>query len=248
MHRVTSKRQVAAAKRKCGMRCAHGQGAEVLVGLKNNVTADQFRRAITEGTAEDCFVITRIEAGDAIFVPAGTAHTIGPGLLLCEIQQHSDLTYRVYDYNRRDAAGQTRPLHLEKALEVIRFGEQRGGKIQPLRIERDGIAKTYLAMCRYFATEKWEFSGRLAAATSRAHFDLLIFLEGSGNLRWSGEHTPYGPAQVWLLPAALGAYEIDPTVQTSLLRTYVPSDQTEFTRDLNEQGVKESEWSALVYP
>ena len=74
-----------------------------------------------------------MNAGDTIFVPAGTAHTIGPGLLLCEIQQHSDLTYRVFDYNRPDAHGKMRPLHIEKALQVMRFGAQLGGKVDPVQ-------------------------------------------------------------------------------------------------------------------
>ncbi len=103
-------------------------GAEVLVGLKRGVTLDSFKRAIADGTAEECLEHVPLKAGDAIFVPAGTAHTIGPGLVLCEIQQNSDLTYRVYDYNRRDAQGRARELHVEKALEVIQFGRTEGRK------------------------------------------------------------------------------------------------------------------------
>ncbi len=75
-------------------------GAEVLVGLKEEVTPESFRAAITDGTAEKCLARVRVEPGDTIFVPAGTVHTIGPGLVLCEIQENSDLTYRVFDYNR----------------------------------------------------------------------------------------------------------------------------------------------------
>src|SRR5579862_5001950 len=111
-------------------------GAEVLVGLKLEVTRESFQRAINDGTAEDCLVRVPVSAGDAIFVPAGTAHTIGPGLVLCEVQQNSDLTYRVYDYNRRDAQGRARELHIDKALDVMRFGKQLGGKVQPLSVNR----------------------------------------------------------------------------------------------------------------
>ena len=162
--------------------------------------------------------------------------------MLCEIQQHSDITYRVYDYNRRDAQGRSRELHIEKALDVIRFGEQRGGKIQAPQIRRGPVAETRLADCEYFTTERWEFGERIECVTSPEHFDVLIFLEGTGTLRWSnsGEahesrpttqhHHPYGPAQVWLIPAALGKYELHPNAQnaspaprTSLLRAHVPS-------------------------
>ena len=204
--------------------------AEVLVGLKPSVTRQSFERAIADGTAENCLEHVPLAAGDAIFVPARTAHTIGPGLVLCEIQQNSDLTYRVYDYNRRDAQGRSRELHVEKALDVIRFGEQRGGKIQAPQIRRGPIAETRLAACEYFATERWEFGERIECATSREHFDVLIFLEGTGTIRWAKESEPYGPTQVWLLPACLGKYELSPEAQqpratprTSLLRTHVPS-------------------------
>jgi mannose-6-phosphate isomerase len=222
-------------------------GAEVLAGLKPEVTRESFQQAIANGTAEDCLVHVPVRAGDAVFVPAGTAHTIGAGLVLCEIQEQSDTTYRVYDYNRRDAQGNARELHVEKALEVIRFGEQRGGKLTPALTEADGVAKTYFVACPYFATEKWEFTGRAAGSTSRERFELLIFLEGNGDIEWGGAHAEYGPAQVWLLPAALGSFQIAAGSRTSLLRTYVPGDSKEVWRGLLDQGVTESDLSRIVY-
>jgi mannose-6-phosphate isomerase len=224
------------------------EGAEVMVGLKSGVTAEKFKHAIVDGTAEDCLEHIPMRAGDAIFVPAGTAHTIGPGLVLCEIQQHSDITYRVYDYNRRDGEGKLRDLHIEKALQVIQFGEQSGGKIDPVRIERGAVTETYYVACRYFATEKWGFAERIASTSSREHFDLLIFLEGRGSIRWGGESAEYAPAQTWLIPAALAAYQLTPDARTTLLRTYVPTHIDEFARKLADQGVTESAWSRLVYP
>ncbi len=223
-------------------------GAEVLVGLKPGVTREGFQRAIADGSAEDCLKHVPVSAGEAIFVPAGTAHTIGPGLVLCEIQEHSDLTYRVYDYNRRDAQGRSRELHIEKALDVIEFGEQRGEKIEPVRIERGGVQETYFVACRHFATEKWEFGERVAAKATRNHFDLMIILEGSGSFGWNDSRAEYEPAQVWMIPAALGAYRIEPASRTSLLRTYVPSEINEFVPRLKENDVPEQAWSRLVHP
>ncbi len=222
-------------------------GAEVMVGLRPGVTKLKFQRAIADGTAEDSLLHVPLQTGEAIFVPAGTAHTIGPGLVLCEIQEHSDITYRVYDYNRRDANGKSRELHIEKALDVIRFGEQRGGKIDPVRIEHGSKAETYFAACRYFVTVKWEFSKTIAAATSREHFDLLIFLDGSGSIRWGGQSVNYAPMQTWLLPAALGAYELTPDSATSLLRSYVPSDLDKFAHELAGEGVPQAALAWLVH-
>jgi mannose-6-phosphate isomerase len=226
-------------------------GAEVLAGLKPSVTPEIFKRAIEDGSAENCLQHIPVRAGEAIFVPAGTAHTIGAGLVLCEIQEYSDLTYRVFDYNRRDSQGRSRELHIEKALRVIRFDEQRGGKIEPARIVRGGVTETFFIACRFFAAEKWEFAEsveRVAAATSPEHFDVLIFLEGRGVIQWGGESVEYAPAQTWLLPAALGAYHLAPGERTSLLRAYVPVPFDDFARKLAAQGVSEAALSRLVYP
>ncbi len=222
-------------------------GAEVMVGLKPGVTPESFRRAIVDGSVEQCLEHIPVRAGDAIFVPAGTAHTIGPGVILCEIQEYSDLTYRVFDYNRRDAQGKPRPLHIEKALEVINFGEQSGGKLEPLRITRGPVTETYFIACRYFAAEKWEFAVRIAAVTQPERFELLITLAGSGRIESGDAAADYAPAQAWLLPAALGAYQLAPAGPTTLLRAYVP-DVNEFVRRLADQRVEASAWSRLVYP
>jgi mannose-6-phosphate isomerase len=215
-------------------------GAEVLLGLKAGVDREKFEQSIGNGTAEECLERIAVREGDAIFVPAGTAHTIGSGLVLCEIQEHSDLTYRVFDYNRRDAKGRARELHIGKALEVIRFGEQSGGKIEPVSFKRGPVTETFLVSCRYFATEKWEFAESVAATTSPEHFDLIIILEGAGDFAWGGLRAGYSPAQVWMIPAALGALRIEPSARTTLLRTYVPSGSDEFLRNLKESGVEES--------
>jgi mannose-6-phosphate isomerase len=223
-------------------------GAEVFVGLKPGVTRESFQRAIAGGTAEECLERIPLRAGEAVFVPAGTAHTIGPGLVLCEIQEHSDITYRVFDYNRRDAQGRARELHIEKAMEVIRFGAQRGGKVEPVGVERGVVRETYFVACRYFAIEKWEFSESVAAATSRERFELMIILEGSGRFESDGRGSDYRPAQAWMIPAGLGAYRIEPASRTALLRTYVPRGMNEFVERLKARGVTEQVASRLVFP
>jgi mannose-6-phosphate isomerase len=228
--------------------------AEVLVGMKPDVTLEQFRSAIADGTAENCLERVPLRTGEAVFVPAGTAHTIGPGLVLCEIQEHSDLTYRVYDYNRRDAQGRSRELHVEKALEVIRFGNQIGGKIDPVcvkpnRAKLGVFAQTLFVACKYFAAEKWEFRKYAIAKSSPEHFDLLIVLEGSGEIAWgerNERHAEYSPAQVWLIPAGLGIYGLKAHSPTSLLCTCVPGDLGEFSRRLAARGISGSGISHLV--
>jgi mannose-6-phosphate isomerase len=221
--------------------------SEILLGLKRGVDRDSFRRAIDEATVENFVVRVPTNARDAIFVPAGTVHAIGAGFVLCEIQEQSDITYRVYDYNRRNATGETRALHVDKAMDVIRFGEQKGGKIEPVTIERGAISETYLAACRYFATERWEFSESISRMTSPEHFDLLISIAGHGTIEAGGETSAYAPAQAWLIPAALGAYQIAPRERTELLRTYIPTSLDEFAHRLIGLGLTKNQLAQLVH-
>jgi mannose-6-phosphate isomerase len=223
------------------------EGAAVRVGLNPDVTRESFQRAIVEGTAENCLGSVAVHAGDAIFVPPGTAHTICPGVVLCEIQQHSDITYRVFDYNRLGADGKPRALHIRQALDVMTFGEQSGGLCDPVRITRGAVTEALYAACRYFATERWEFRERIAAVTAPEHFDLLVFLEGAGHIEFAGGSESFAPAQVWLLPAALGAYQLAPDSATTLLRAYVP-DLNGFVQRLSDERIGEAEWSRVVHP
>jgi mannose-6-phosphate isomerase len=221
-------------------------GAEVLLGMRPEVTLDDFKRALADGTAELCLQRVPLRSGEAVFVSAGSAHTIGPGFVLCEVQQQSDLTYRVYDYNRRDAQGRARELHIDKALDVMRFGRQTCGRLEPVRIEREGMSESHFVACKYFATERWDFAVPVRAASSPEHFDVLVVLEGIGAIRWGGKQIEYAPANVWLIPAALGEYEITPVARTSLLRTYVPGDLAELQSGLCARGVPASDASRLV--
>jgi mannose-6-phosphate isomerase len=221
------------------------EGAELRLGLAPGVTREGFRRAIDNGTAEACLPLVKVHPGDAFFVPAGMAHTIGPGMVLCEVQQHSDITYRVYDYNRLLPDGTPRPLHIEQALDVMNFGDSGGGKVLPAQIRRGPLVKTCLTACRYFATERWEFSGPVKASTSPERFELLILISGQGRIEFRGGSTAYKPAEVWLLPAGLGAYQLAPESSTSLLRTFVPN-LDEYTLELAAQGLEKTARSRVV--
>jgi mannose-6-phosphate isomerase len=222
-------------------------GAQIGLGLLPGVTREIFQRSIEESSVEGALQQISVRPDDAYFVPSGTPHMIGPGMVLCEIQQHSDITYRVFDFNRRQADGTLRPLHIRQALDVLNFGKSSGGQIEPVRVQQGPLAKTYLAACSYFATEKWEFSTPVAGATSSDRFELLIFLSGRGAIESSGESAPFGPAEVWLIPSTLGAYRLIPDSATTLLRTYVPDLQT-FARQLAAENIPQAAISRLIHP
>jgi mannose-6-phosphate isomerase len=225
---------------------ASREGAQIGLGFRPGVTKESFQRSIDDGSVEQTLQPINVRPGDAFFVPAGTPHMIGPGMVLCEIQQHSDITYRVFDFNRRQADGTLRPLHIRQALDVLDFGRSRGGPAEPVRIQCGALAKTYLAACAYFATEKWEFSTPVTGATSAERFEILIFISGRGRIESGSESAPYGPAEVWLLPAALGAYRLIPGSASTLLRTCVPDLQA-FARQLANENVPQSAIARLVH-
>ena len=220
--------------------------AALRVGLRPGVTRESFEHAIAAGTAEECLASVPVHAGDAVYVPAGTAHTICPGVTLCEIQQQSDITYRVFDYNRVGKDGKPRELHVRQALEVMQFGKQHGGLCYPIHMARPGATETLYTACPYFATERWEFGKRLRMATSTECFELLIFLEGRGRIEFGDGAEEYSPSQVWLVPAALGQYELAAASHSSLLRTYVP-DLNQLSERLRKEHVEESALARVVH-
>ena len=219
--------------------------AELRLGLEPGITPDGFRQALAAADVERCLSRLTVQEGDAFFVPAGSAHTIGPGMLLCEVQQHSDITYRVFDYERRQADGSFRPLHISQAMDVLEFGTQRCAKTRGVQIQQGALQKTYLAACPYFATEVWKFSGTVDATTSPDRFELLVVLGGQGRIQWRSESMPYAPGEAWLLPAALGGYQLIAQSSAKVLRTYVP-DLQQLSRELAESGLSESQRSAIL--
>lgn len=171
------------------------------LGFDRSRTREEVEPAMVDGTVEKMLTRIHPQPGDTYFVPAGVVHALGPGLSICEIQQTSDVTYRLYDYNRG------RPLHLKKGLEVARL-EPHPGKARPVPI--DGSADR-IAECRYFVAERWTVDGALADAGS----GVWIALDGSGTI---GEH-PFAGGSVFQVD---GGGTIRTSGPSIWLRTYVP--------------------------
>ncbi|HXL22515.1 MAG TPA: type I phosphomannose isomerase catalytic subunit [Candidatus Dormibacteraeota bacterium] len=221
-------------------------GAQVLVGLKPGVDKPKFLAALAAHTIEDLFEPLPVHAGDTFYVPAGTPHTIGPKMILCEVQEYSDLTYRIDDFGRLDAHGKPRELHIEKALAVMDFGPPKGGKVPPLALNADDHQATLLCACPYFAVERLKFSEPLEFPADPGHFQLLIILTGRGNLGWPDTAARYNPGECWLLPATLDQATLHPLQPTTLLRTYVPNLPT-LQQRLSDAGISASAISQSVF-
>lgn len=221
-------------------------GTKVLVGLKSGTTKEKFLRALRENSLEELLEAHPVRAGETFFVPAGTAHTIGPGMILCEIQEYSDLTYRVHDYGRVDAKGKPRELHVTKALEVLNFGNSQGGKVARLELPAEGTSRTLLAASRYFATERWEFLASVPSESCPERFELLVFLAGTGYIHWHGSPMTYGFGECWLLPASIGHFSLQPEQKSAVIRTYVP-DLASLGANLRKAGVAQKEIARTVF-
>ncbi len=195
-------------------------GAQLILGVKAGTTPQAFRKAIADGRLEPYLHYLQVQAGDHICVPAGTLHAIMEGILIAEIQQNSNTTYRVYDWNRLGANGQPRPLHVEKALDVINFNlvEPKLGPAQTVA-EAGGVRRSLLCRNRYFVTERVEmergaiFQGRCTGES------LEIWGVTDGRAEVNGLRLD--AVRFALLPAALGAFTVTARVKSSLLRTYV---------------------------
>ncbi len=156
------------------------EGAGIYYGFERDVTRAEMEEAIRTNTLTDILRFVPVQKGESYFIPSGTIHAIGKGLLIAEIQQNSNVTYRVYDYGRKDAQGNTRPLHVEKALEVSDL-TRAGDDFEPVRTEVEGCAFTEVANCPYFSVTKMEANGEVTLENKDSFMAVLV-TTGSGTI------------------------------------------------------------------
>ena len=197
-------------------------GASIIYGFSEQTTPASFRHAVQAGSLDSLLNQVPIQAGDHICVPPGTLHAILEGAVLAEIQQNSNATYRVYDWNRTDSEGRSRPLHIEKALDVINFSQINAGLSQPqvtqvtpqFRCER-------LCQNQYFTTDRYVFNQTTAFRGICEGSSLEIWGVISGGAQIAGEAVD--PVGFCLLPANLGEYVIHAQPNSVLLRVFTPN-------------------------
>ena len=175
-------------------------------------TREGFQRALDENRIEEILRRVPVSEGDVFYIRAGLLHAIGPGLIIYEIQQSSDTTYRVYDY------GRDREMHLEKALDVIDF-ELNGSRMEETAEEVPGGRVTHLIRGQHFTLEKVEVDSRIAEKSDPERFFLLTVVSGSGALRWETGSETLKKGDSLLIPAALGPYTLEGRFE--LLKSYV---------------------------
>lgn len=215
----------------------------IYCGLPPEVDAARFESARRLGRLAD--MLTKIEArpDTAVFVPAGTVHAIGGGCLLAEIQQNSDLTYRIDDWGRAQPDGKPRELHLEKAMQVIRFGSRHSGAAKPLEYDRPGARLNVLAACRFFAAEHVAVSGGTAFEIAGESFQLCLGLEGRLAISVQGSERALNPGEALLVTGQ--SDRMDVRGQGAFLRYYVPDLRRDVMRPLRNAGHRVEDIVAL---
>lgn len=209
------------------------EGATLIAGLKEGVNRAAFVKALEEQKLESVLNEVAVKAGDVIDIPAGLIHAIKEGILLAEVQQNSDTTYRVYDWNRVGLDGEMRPLHVEKSLEVSDFeGKHNPEPVLGVSIEGEGYRKSFYIGNTYFALEKIELDGTYEDADES--FSIFICLKGTGIFHVEGEALPLSMGQSLLMPASVTSYTIEG--QGDFLKTYVPISKEALVANLEAKG------------
>lgn len=180
------------------------EGAKLIYGFKDDTTKGEFEDAIKNGTVEDLLNSVEVSEGDAFFIPAGTIHGIGKGIIVAEIQENSDITYRVYDYNRRDKNGNFRALHTGKALEVTSLQSSAGREKTVGREYFDGSNKVReIINCEYFKVSVTDVEKEITIETE-GNSRIVFFISGEGTI----EGESFKAGDTFLLPAKMSEFKV----------------------------------------
>jgi mannose-6-phosphate isomerase len=198
-----------------------GPESRIYAGLTPGTTSKNLREAIASGTVADHLASFRPKSGDGVLIPAGTVHSLGD-VVVFEVQQNSDVTFRLYDWNHVDAkTGQPRPLQVEQAMACIDFAQGAIGPVVPVVEEDSPALRERLFDCEHFGL--WRLSGESPFAVGAVDVPrVLVCLAGEGQLEHDGTHYTFGKGDVVLIPAVVGACLCRPRGPMTLLEVSLP--------------------------
>lgn len=198
-------------------------GAKLVYGTKPGITKEDFRKAVKDDRIGECINEVMVYPGDVLNIPAGLVHAIGEGIVLAEIQQNSNTTYRVFDYNRVDIRGNKRSLHIEKALDVIDFNlDIKKAKRKGLDVKLgEASTKSYKIANNYFSVEEYDIKGAAVENADGSKFHIYVFVNGEGKIKYDYGEIYAKRGESVLIPAALGKYTLEGSF--TALKTYVPN-------------------------
>lgn len=178
--------------------------AKLVYGLKDTVTKEDFAEAVKNGTIKDTLNEVPVKPGDAFFIPAGTVHAILDGILIAEIQQNSNTTYRIYDWDRVGKDGKPRELHVKEALDVVAFQ-----KALPKISERDENPTRTILESKFFNIEEIKLDGKIERKTDEKTFCVIMNLTGDTKITYDDGVVELKKGDTVLIPAFLGNYSIE---------------------------------------
>ena len=219
-------------------------GATLTYGFTRDSSPDEYVELVAAGRLEEILRPLPVRPGDVVYIPAGTVHAIGAGIVVYELQQTSDITYRIYDWNRRDASGHTRALHVDKARQVLDYHRCTRGTVRPLH--KPGAHRTMVIAGPYFCLEVIEAAAARALSTDESPVAVTALDQALVvHAGVSGEPVTLAPYSSLLIPAAAGTYLLEPAApraQTArALVAYVPISSAATRADLIGRGFADTD-------
>lgn len=203
------------------------EGANLTIGVKGDCTKEAFKRAAIEGNLDKYLNEIPVKKGDVFFIKSGLVHSIGKNVIIAEIQQNSDITYRIYDYNRG------RDLQLEKGLDAIKL-DLPAKQCFGIKVERKDYTKTYLCLSQYFSLELYDIKEAISESSDKERFYIFTCVHGIGEITGGYCTEAIKKGDSILIPASLGDYTFKGEMK--LLKSYVPN-----LRKVEEEILKEIE-------
>jgi mannose-6-phosphate isomerase len=199
-----------------------GPESRIYAGLKPGTTMRDLRKALADGTVADRLACFTPKPGDGVFLPAGTVHALGGDIVVFEVQENSDVTFRLYDWDHVDAnTGQARALQVEQALACIDLAEHDAGPVAAVVELTAPMRRERLFQCKHFGL--WRLSGQsLFAVGAPGALRVIVCIDGEGQVEHKGSTYPVAKGDVWLLPAVVGACPFQPCGTVTLLEIALP--------------------------
>lgn len=230
-------------------------GSSIVYGLEPGVTKEALAAGLREGVLDGLLRSVEVHHGDVFYIPTGLVHALGAGVLVAEIQQNSDSTYRVFDHNRVDDAGKPRELHVEKALDVIDFAPKgcRGPVKGAVTEEKELLTRRLVAANKHFAVELVSLRPSESddcgcqEVASGSKFSILTCTGGNCSMRHASGDTELGAGESCLVPALAGRYELRAVGgPCSLMKSYVPDFELDVVKPLRDAGYDKDSAGSLV--
>lgn len=183
--------------------------SKLVYGFKNDITKEEFRQRIENNTIMDVLNDVPVKKGDVFFIEAGTIHAIGSGIIIAEIQQNSNITYRVYDYGRLGTDGKPRDLHIDKAIEVTNCNTIKNNTNTNDIVKKSGYDCILLAKCKFFTVEKLNITVKAELEADDKSFNSVLILDGKGIIKYKDISLEFKKGDSFYMPKNMGEYIIE---------------------------------------